>query len=222
MFQFQKTIRNVSTSVLIASLMWAHPAVVHAENSATIGGSVFVDMNQDGHHGGYEPGIAGVKIRLDCTTPDGKSFTKETVTNDNGWFFFYGLPPAKCKLTKLTQPEGYQDGKESVDPWIAALSGGKVGVDMITDITIGEGWEQVGYHFGELNQCGKPNSRPDCLPEPVEAGPALPTDPVTCDDYDDDWCCGMVGGSVKPQGKSNPNIFIDCSDIGDKVKPKRK
>jgi len=201
----QKVIKIFAMFALVGNSLLS-PMAAHAGNDASLGGSVYVDTNRNGVHDESEPGIPGVKIKLECTTSDGTKITKETMTDENGWYFFYGLPPSTCTLTELNQPEGYQDGPESIDPWIAKLSGGKVGNNSISDIHLGDGWQQIGYHFGELNECGKTNSRPDCLPYPVESGPALPPSaPPSMPPVD------PCGWSRSPQGTS-PNI-ICCNSV---------
>ncbi len=111
--------------------------------AASIAGTVFVDINQDGVHGAGETGLANVTLRLTGTDRFGTAVDRTTLTNAAGDYFFAGLVPGSYTLTEI-HPVDYLDGVESV---------GSVGGTTASDqffLNLGAAQNGTAYNFAEV------------------------------------------------------------------------
>ncbi|MFP5392948.1 MAG: SdrD B-like domain-containing protein, partial [Gammaproteobacteria bacterium] len=126
--------------------------------SGAIGGSVFVDLNNDGRPGAGETGIANVTVRLSGRTARGELLAREIVTGKEGSWLFDNLEASDAEGYSVTevQPADYLDGITSVGSAGGKAQGGKPvaakGLDTIAGIVLGETVQAMGYHFGERSQ----------------------------------------------------------------------
>jgi len=129
---------------------------------ASLGGSVFVDANDDGNFDPGETPISGVFITLIGEDFRGTAVELTTRTNANGDYQFENLLPGTYRVVE-THPSRYRDGKDSVgdngDGQSTALDGFQA-PDLNTDddrdsdafegITLQSGANGTNYDFGEL------------------------------------------------------------------------
>ncbi|MDH4118021.1 MAG: carboxypeptidase regulatory-like domain-containing protein, partial [Acidimicrobiia bacterium] len=113
---------------------------------ATIAGTVYVDLNNNGVRNNGEPGIGGVTVRLNGTDPNGVITEMVAITAADGSYQFIDLLAGSYVVTEET-PATYSDGKDR--------SGSEGGVavnpgDEINTIALGGGVDATGYDFGEL------------------------------------------------------------------------
>ena len=87
----------------------AQDIAVSVINQASIIGTVFVDVDEDGLFDANEPGIDGVAIELLDET--GTEVLETVFSSDGGMFLFEDLDPATYRLREL-QLSGVQDGAE--------------------------------------------------------------------------------------------------------------
>ncbi len=76
------------------------------ELPGAIGGTVYLDADNDGALDAGETGIAGVGITLTGTDIDGVSLSRSTSTDANGQFLFNDLPAASAAGYRLTEQAG--------------------------------------------------------------------------------------------------------------------
>jgi len=112
----------------------------------TISGTVYHDVDLDGHHDNGEQGISGVELslyRFNENSGQWEDTGLRSITDGNGHFSFTGNEPGKYRVVE-TQPNGYFSTGST------AGSGGTVeSVDAITDITLLGGENSTGHKFGE-------------------------------------------------------------------------
>ena len=106
----------------------------------TLGGFVYIDLNNDGARQPGEPGIAGVTLTL-----ANGGFTSTTTTSPDGSYIFINVPNGTFTLTE-TQPTGYSQGKTT----IGSAGGSSTIPDVVTSIVLNGGNNSTGYNFGEL------------------------------------------------------------------------
>lgn len=115
---------------------------------SSIGGAVYVDVNDNGARDSGEAAIAGVRLTL----TDGAALVRTATSAADGSYLFEGLPAGTYKLIE-TQPANYLDGRES-----AGSAGGTVdnsGFDAtaahnsIAAIVLPASSSATGYLFGE-------------------------------------------------------------------------
>ncbi len=112
--------------------------------AASIQGSVYNDVNNDGLKGAGEAGIPGATVTLTGTDDRGQAVSIALLTGPDGSYNFSGLRPGSYTVTE-TQPANYADGKDT-----AGTAGGTVTNDKISAITLIAGVDSVGNNFGEL------------------------------------------------------------------------
>ena len=110
--------------------------------TASLGGYVYVDANNNGHPDKGEPDLGGVKVILSGTNDLGKQVTATTVTANDGSYLFQQLRPGTYSLTEI-DPSGYIDAKDTI-----GSAGGAVGHDTFTGIALGLGVHGTSYDFG--------------------------------------------------------------------------
>ena len=110
---------------------------------ASLSGFVYEDVGNDGVRNA-EPAIAGVLVTLTGTDDLGAAVTATATTNAAGFYEFVGLRPGTYTVTE-TQPAAYVDGKDT-----AGSTGGTVGNDVLSAITLVAGANSTENNFGEL------------------------------------------------------------------------
>jgi SdrD B-like domain/Domain of unknown function DUF11 len=115
--------------------------------STSIAGFVYGDANNNGAKDTGENGIAGASVRLLGTNDLGQSIDKTLTTGADGGYTFGNLRPGTYRLAQMTQPAGFQDGKET-----AGNAGGVTTTnERILDIPLTSGLVATGYLFGETS-----------------------------------------------------------------------
>ncbi|MBI3836874.1 MAG: hypothetical protein HY288_02925 [Planctomycetia bacterium] len=108
---------------------------------ASLSGSVYVDINNDGIRQTTEVGIANVPI---TAILEGTSTSQTTLTKADGSFTFIGLQPGNYTL-KETQPGFFVDGKDTYPTGAISLTNDQFsGIPLIPSQAAG------GFNFGEM------------------------------------------------------------------------
>lgn len=115
---------------------------------ARISGLVYLDTNDSGAWDSGEAGIGGVPIALTGTDDLGSSVNLSQLTGSNGSYHFDNLRPGNYAVLE-TQPTEYQDGRETL-----GSTGGTLGNDQLTGISLAAGAVAGNYNFGELVRPG--------------------------------------------------------------------
>lgn len=112
----------------------------------SIAGNVYEDRNDNGIIDPGEAGIAGVPIILYQWNGSQYIPIDETVTDENGSYFFDDLPIENEYAVREIQPSDYDDGKDTV----GTLGGIVAANDFFSKIEVG--WDEHGYeyNYGEL------------------------------------------------------------------------
>jgi hypothetical protein len=113
------------------------------EANASLAGSVYVDLNEDGVRQDTEPGIANALVSLTGTDSQGGSVALSLRTNSVGAYLFSPLRAGTYSIAETT-PSGYADGPDSL-----GTRGGTVGDDQMSSIALGAGDQGANYNFGE-------------------------------------------------------------------------
>ncbi|MGK6354347.1 SdrD B-like domain-containing protein [Sphingomonas sp. DT-207] len=113
------------------------------ETVGSIAGGVYNDSNDNGVRDPNEPVIVGVTVTLTGADAHGQPVTRTAVTGQDGNYVFTGVPGGTYQIVE-TQPEGYDDGKDS-----PGTAGGSAAGDTISAITLGANEDATGYLFGE-------------------------------------------------------------------------
>ena len=133
------------------------------QGTTAIGGSVYIDTNNNGIRDTAEPGIPGIAVTLSGTAAAGGSvcsyITCTVATDINGYYSFINIPGSDSTGYTLRERDGggnassvltnYSDGIDSV----GTINGGPVGTpgnDIISAIVIDIGQVGSNYNFGEL------------------------------------------------------------------------
>ncbi|NML14997.1 SdrD B-like domain-containing protein [Azohydromonas caseinilytica] len=116
---------------------------------SSLAGQVYLDANRDGQRNSSETGLPDskiVRVALSGTDFLGRTVSRQAGTAaGTGTFRFDGLLPGTYALTE-TQPEGYDDGAETI-----GTEGGTLAApDTIGDIRLGSDKPATGYLFGEI------------------------------------------------------------------------
>ncbi|MDR1289597.1 MAG: hypothetical protein LBK06_00200, partial [Planctomycetaceae bacterium] len=125
----------------------------------TISGNVYEDKDNDGTKDDDETGIGGITIYLCVLDENGQKINiSQTVTDENGNYFFDNLEPNRVYCVTEEEPDGYCDGINSVGT-IDGVERGDLtetadGNDQIQNIQINSGDNGINYNFAE-NRKGK-------------------------------------------------------------------
>lgn len=111
---------------------------------ASIGGTVWGDLDNDGVIDAGEHGIPGVTVTLTGVDDLGNPVTVTTTTDGNGNYLFDGLRPGTYTVTEL-QPPAWFDGSD-----VLGTGGGTLGNDSQSAITLAGGQHAVAHNFGEI------------------------------------------------------------------------
>jgi protocatechuate 3,4-dioxygenase beta subunit len=115
--------------------------------SSSLAGVVFGDDDNDGAVDAGESGISGVTVTLTGTDDLGATVSRTATTDSSGAYTMSGLRPGSYQLT-VTPPAGRFGGQNV--PGTAGGTGGAVGSNQVTAITLGAGQNGTGYRFGIL------------------------------------------------------------------------
>ncbi len=141
-------------AITLTNLPLAGSAGNHfGEVAATLAGTVFLDLDNNGLQQGAETGLAGVTINLSGIDAAGNPVIRSTTTDASGQYSFIDLPaagPAGYTLTEPTQPTGTGNGITS--PGTAGGTATPPGVlpSAISGIALGAGAASTGNNYAEI------------------------------------------------------------------------
>ncbi len=113
---------------------------------STIGGSVYLDSNNDGIRDPSESGIAGVLVTLSGTDSLGNAVDATATTDANGDYLFAALAQGIYSVAE-TQPAGFRDGITSAGTGANAT----VSDNLFSQLGLGSDTDAIDFNFGELN-----------------------------------------------------------------------
>ena len=142
---------------------------------ASIAGAVFVDADNDGVFDAGETPIEGAVVTLSGSDGNGNPVTATATTLPDGSYVFTDLAPGTYTVNE-TQPTGYLDGTDKIGD-----SGGTLGNDVLSAITLTSGTDATGYDFGELPS----TSLSGRVFEEAPGSPGVPDVTVTLTGIDD-------------------------------------
>jgi large repetitive protein len=116
------------------------------EGYASIAGTVYSDLNDNGVQDPGEPGIANASVTLNGTDPNGAIAPVTLTTDANGNYLFDDLLAGTYVVTEVT-PTGYVDGKDA-----NGSTGGTATNpgDRISGITLAADEDATDHDFGEI------------------------------------------------------------------------
>ena len=112
---------------------------------ASIKGTVYQDLNDNGSQDSGEAGIENVLIQL--FDADG-NLVREVLTDADGNYCFDDLPPGEYKIREA-QPDGFFDGQDSLGT-VDGQERGEHGENDVLCVELGSGEQGINYDFGEL------------------------------------------------------------------------
>ncbi|QGW65137.1 DUF11 domain-containing protein [Lysobacter soli] len=121
-----------------------------AANGASLGGRVWLDIDNDGAIDAGETGIANVAVTLTGTDRNGVAVSLTTTTAADGSYSFANLVAGNYTVTEPTQPTGTLNGRT-----VAGNAGGTASVPSVTPsavtaIALGANQAATSYDFGEI------------------------------------------------------------------------
>ena len=115
------------------------------ETTASVGGTIFHDRDEDGAMDPGEPLLEGVTVTLTGTDDLGNPVEITTTTDENGDYSFDGLLGGTYTITE-SQPERFRDGSDQ-----PGSAGGDDSVnDIVSSIALAPGVDADDYDFAEL------------------------------------------------------------------------
>lgn len=116
-------------------------------SGASLAGTVYIDVDNDGSLDAGEPGIAGVAVTLTGVDRNGTRIERNAVTDASGNYRFTDLAGAGPQGYTVTQvqPGGFVSGATSI-----GTAGGTAAVNTVSSVALGLGVTATGYNFGEL------------------------------------------------------------------------
>ena len=137
--------RDVLSAIVVTSSTNSQRNNFGELRAASLSGSVYIDVTNDGDRQVGELGLSGVTINLTGTDDLGNTVTASTTTGADGSYSFSGLRPGTYTIIEPTQPAGYLDGAER-----AGSSGGVTTTnDRISAIVLTSGTASANNLFGE-------------------------------------------------------------------------
>jgi hypothetical protein len=116
---------------------------------ASLGGSVFADLNGDGTRGGNEPALADVVITVTGTDATGAAVERRVTTGPDGGYLVDRLLAGRYTIAE-TPPTWFVGGVARP----GTAGGVAAGPDLIVDVELPGGAQARGYDFHE--RCGCP------------------------------------------------------------------
>lgn len=121
---------------------------------ASVSGFVYVDANGNGKFDAGESGIANVTLTLTGVDDLGNQVSLTVQTGADGSYIFGGLRPGVYKITE-TQPDGFNNGTDSVGTVNGITDGAFLGYDtfgndVLGNIVLKSGQNGINYNFGEV------------------------------------------------------------------------
>ena len=152
-------VRGNETEITLANNQDTEPTEVNLD-PASLGGTVFVDRNDNGVFDSSERTLPDVLVTLRGVDINGQSVVRTTRTDSSGNYLFEDLTPGNYRLEE-TQPNRYRDGKDHVGT-LGGATGTQPGVfivpadvsseqlnDLLFGITLSSGDVGTDYDFGE-------------------------------------------------------------------------
>ncbi len=181
-----------------------------------LGGTVYIDGNNNGVQGGTEPGIAGATVQLSGINAAGQPVSLTTTTNASGDYLFTGLL-AGTYAVEETQPASFDDGKDAVGTVTAGASGAQGGFstpDRIAGIAMAITDTGVEYNFGEVGtSIGGTVFRDKAKDGNYDVGTDVPLSGVTVELFDS---TGLILLDTVVTGADGSYLFDNLA-IGDYV-----
>ena len=115
--------------------------------TATLGGAVFDDVNNDGVHDPGETGIGGAMVQLFDQLAGVE--IGATFTEPDGTFLFQNVPPGTYRLLE-TQPAEFLDGDETAGAFGGTVDNTQDWNEIRDIVYTGGGSEGSGYLFAEI------------------------------------------------------------------------
>ncbi|MFT7723638.1 MAG: SdrD B-like domain-containing protein [Roseateles sp.] len=123
--------------------------------NGSIGGRVWLDLDNDGVVDAGETGLSGVAIHLTGTDTDGNAISRDTSTDTDGNYGFSNLPPGTYTVTEPDQPANTLNGQTVPGQVVGGTaSGTATGAGTVPSaiggIALGSGRHAVQNNFAEL------------------------------------------------------------------------
>lgn len=112
--------------------------------TASIGGSVYVDTNNNGSRDANEDGILGVAINLSGFDALGNAVSLNASTDSNGDYLFANLGAGTYTVEEI-QPDGFIDGIDTQGTGAGAIAGD----DIFTELGLVQAATAADFDFGE-------------------------------------------------------------------------
>ena len=116
-------------------------------NKASLSGSVYADLNNNGSFDAFERGVPGVTVTLTGTDDQGTPVSLTVTTNAGGLYSFANIRPSNGTGYTITetQPADYADGADTI-----GTPGGNATVnDVFSAVVLTAGASGTGNNFGE-------------------------------------------------------------------------
>jgi uncharacterized repeat protein (TIGR01451 family) len=121
--------------------------------TSSLGGSVYLDDDNDGVRDAGETGLANVPVTLTGTDIYGQAVSVAGTTDADGRYAFTNLRPGTYAVTEddaSVVPTPHLDGKDTAGTAGGTLAGGSPKFDQIAAIALPQNTAATGYNFGEL------------------------------------------------------------------------
>ena len=153
-------VHGIETEITLNNNQDTEPTLVQSD-PASLGGSVFVDTNDNGQFDPAERPLSGVQLELVGIDFRGQTVTRATTTATDGSYKFDDLPAGRYHIVE-EQPAAYKDGKDHLgshggvhgEDLGSMLIPQDVALEEISDLFLGieleAGDAGVDYDFGEL------------------------------------------------------------------------
>ena len=115
-----------------------------------ISGFVYRDNNDNGLRESGESGIGGVDIQIVSLETISGTVTQTTRTAADGSYQFLALPPGRYRISEVSQPVAFFDGKESPGTVRSQTRGTSTVNDQITEIRLDGNDNGIEFNFGEI------------------------------------------------------------------------
>ena len=115
-----------------------------------IRGFVYHDNNDNGLRETGESGIVGVDIEIVSLDSIAGSVSRTTTTLSDGSYSFIALPPGRYRISEVSQPVAFFDGKDSPGTVRSQTRGTNSINDQITEIRLDGNDSGIEFNFGEI------------------------------------------------------------------------